>query len=170
MAQKYKIGECVIYDTYGICKITEIKQMSFSRSIPKQEYYVLSVLNSPSSTYYLPTQGTLAETKLRSAMTEQEIKTLLSSAKECEIGWIDARQERQQLFQGILSEGISPELVAMIRCLYMRKTQLQENGKKLSGGDESVFNSAEKLVSEELAFSLGLLPEEVSKYIHDFMN
>ena len=58
----------------------------------------------------------------------------------------------------------------MIRCLYMRKTQLQENGKKLSGGDESVFNSAEKLVSEEFAFSLGLLPEEVSKYIHDFMN
>ena len=94
MAQKYKIGECVIYDTYGICKITEIKQMSFMRSIPKQEYYVLSVLNSPSSTYYLPTQGVLAETKLRYAMTEDEIKALLSSAKECEIGWIDARQER----------------------------------------------------------------------------
>ena len=46
---------------------------------------------------------------------------------------------------------------------------LSEKGKKLSSTDEGLFISAEKLIKEEFAFSLGISPEGVTEYIHAFM-
>lgn len=168
MKEKYSKGAFLVYDTYGICKISEIKKMSFSKSAPLRSYYVLSPLNSPSSTYYVPVENEALCGKLREPMREREIKALLSESAELTLDWIDNRQNRNENFHRILDGGITPELIALIRCLYSRKKQLSENGKKLSGTDEGIFTSAEKLVKEEFAFSLQIEGEKVAEYIQNY--
>ncbi|MBQ7295346.1 MAG: CarD family transcriptional regulator [Clostridia bacterium] len=169
MSEKYTAGTFLVYDTYGICKISEVKKMTFLKGTPLQTYYVLSPLNSPSSTFYVPADNETLAGKLREPMSEREIKGLLSESEKISLDWIDNRQTRNENFRRILDGGITPELIALIRCLYSRKTQLQENGKKLSGTDEGIFTSAEKLVKEEFAFSLKIESEKVAEYIQSYL-
>ena len=169
MPEKYTIGSFVVYDVYGICKIDRIEKISFSKDSPKKYYYILSPLNSPSSIYYLPISSDVTSKKLRLPMTEYQIKALLIEAKTSNLKWIEKRLERHDLSSRILSKGISPDLVCLIGCLYERRKIISEQGKKLSYTDEHILVSAENLLKEEFSFSLGIPPEDVSKYIHSIM-
>ena len=169
MSEKYTVGTFVVYDIYGICKIDRIEKLSFSKDTPKKDYYVLSPLNSQSSTYYLPVSNSGACQKLRLPMTEAQIQELLIEAKKADIQWIERRQERADLSNRILAGGISPELVRLVGCLYEKHKAISEQGKKLSSTDEHFFLSAENMLKEEFSFSLGIPAEEVSQYIHKFM-
>lgn len=170
MEKKYYIGDYLVYDTYGICKITAIKKAALLKAMPARKYYVLAPVNSPSSTFYVPTDNEIAIAKLRKPMTEKEIRELLSAAKKEKILWIENRQLRSESFHRVTDEGISPKLISLIGCLYERRQQLSLSGKKLSGTDEAIFAMAEKLVREEFAFSLDIPGEEVSQYIHKLMS
>lgn len=169
MTVKYKEGAYLVYDIYGICEIKEIKKMTFAKGAPMQNYYVLAPLNSPASTFYLPTDNEALCQKLREPMSEKEIKSLLAESEKINLDWIDNRQNRNENFHRILDSGITPELIALIRCLYSRKIQLKENGKKLSSTDEGIFSCAEKLVKEEFAFSLKIEGEKVAEYIQSYL-
>ena len=59
--------------------------------------------------------------------------------------------------------GYNTDYIGMSR-LIMRIT----DGKKLSGTDEGIFTSAEKLVKEEFAFSLQIEGEKVAEYIQNY--
>lgn len=168
MSEKYNAGDFVVYDTYGICTVNKIENLSLISGTPKRKYYILSPLNSASSTYYVPVSGE-AVNKLRAPMTEAEIQQLLLKAKATSHVWIEKRQERNEYANRILSMGITPELISLIGCLYNRKQLLEAQGKKLSSTDEAIFSLAEKMVKEELAFSLDIPADKVSKYIHTFM-
>ena len=169
MSEKYNVGDFVVYDVYGICRIVKIETLSFVKGLPKRDYYVLSPLNAAASTYYIPTKGETPEQKLRLPMTEVQIRQLLLKAKSSELEWIEKRQERTDFSNRILSSGITPELISLIGCLYSRKQQLEAQGKKLCSTDENTFALAEKMVKEEFAFSLSIPAEKVSEYIHTFM-
>lgn len=169
MSEKYNVGDYVVYDVYGVCKILKIENLSFVSGTPKRSYYVLYPLNATASTYYVPVSGETSQQKLRHPMTEEEIGKLLLTAKNTVLQWIEKRQERNDHSNRILSSGITPELISLIGCLYNRKQQLCAMGKKLSSTDESTFAQAEKMVKEEFAFSLGISPDKVSQYIHTFM-
>lgn len=169
MKEIYPEGTFLVYDTYGICEIKSVKKMAFTKSAPFKTYYVLSPLNSPSSTFYVPVDNEeLCSSKLRAPMSEQEIKKLLDKSKDVSVDWIDNRQNRNENFHRILDGGITAELLALIRCLYSRKKKLSADGKKLSGTDEGFFSSAEKLVREEFAFSLGIDSDKVTDYIQNY--
>ena len=170
MSTEYKAGTYVVYDSYGICKISGIEKISFSRNSPKQNYYVLSPIGSTSSTYYVPVSGQVADKKIRLPMTELQIKSILSEALCDELKWIDNRQARLECFSRILSSGISADLVRLIRCIFIRREHLIACGKKLSSTDETVFSSAEKMLKEEFAFSLGISPDDVTEYIRNFID
>ncbi len=165
----YTKGEYLVYDTYGVCEIKEIKSIRFSKTAPLNTYYVLSPLNSPNSTFYVPTQNEELCKKLRRPMSEEQIKAILGEAADISADWIDNRQMRNDNFQRILAGGITPELIALIRCLYERRLSLSEKGKKLSSTDEGFFTAAERLVKEEFAFSLSIESEKVTEYIKSYL-
>ena len=169
MSEKYNVSDFVVYDVYGVCKILKIENLSFLSGTPKQSYYILSPLNSSASTYYVPTEGQTATQKLRSPMTEDEIHNLLLTTKNTVLYWIDKRQERNDTSNRILSSGITPELVSLVSCLYNRKNQISETGKKLTSSDESIFSQAEKIIKKEFSFSPGIPDTKVSEHIHTFI-
>ncbi len=169
MSEKYSIGDFVVYDVYGICKIDRIENISFTKREPKRNYYVLSPVNAPTSTYYVPISKDVTDKKLRLPMSENEIQFLLSTAKNSDIEWIENRQIRAEKFNHILSQGISTDLLKLIGCIYNRKTLLAQQGKKLSATDERFFTTAENMLKEEFSFSLGIPAIDVTEYIHNFM-
>lgn len=168
MQSKYFPGTFVVYDIYGICKVNKIENISFSKGTPKRPYYVLSPLNTPSSTYYVPITNEVLSNRLRLPMSEKEIKALLERSRNINIKWIENRHERNETFSKILSSGISEELICLIGCLYKKRLALTQSGKKLCSTDENIFKTAEKMLKEEFAFSLGIPCEEVTDYIHNF--
>ncbi|MCI5536797.1 MAG: CarD family transcriptional regulator, partial [Clostridiales bacterium] len=60
---------------------------------------------------------------------------------------------------------VTQELLLMIRCIYMRKLELDQVGKKLPAADTNTLKSAEKLVEEEFSHVLGIEREDVGTYI-----
>lgn len=168
MAESFKKGDILVYDTYGLCKVKEIKGISFSKLEPKQDYYVLMPLSNALSTYYVPVNNEKASSKLRLPLTKEQIQDMLSQVTDESCKWIDNRQVRSDSFHGILKRGISSELISLIHCIYLRKESLSKQGKSLSATDESIFSSAEKLLNEELSFALNIESEKVSDYISSY--
>ena len=167
MKEVYEVGTAVVYDVYGVCIVKEVKLMSFFNGQPKESYYVLSPLNNRASTYYVPVNKDNTQMKLRKPLSEAEIRRLLSQSEKCECSWIENRQLRSERYRQIMEKGISPELLALIKCIYARKKELLGKGKTLSATDESVLASAGKMVNEEFAYSLGIEAEDVGSYIHN---
>lgn len=168
--KRFNEGESVVYDTYGICTVERIEKKSFASGMPLQEYYVLSVMGSPNSTYYVPLNSEKLCSKIRYPLSVQEIHTLLEHSAEIPCEWIENRQMRTDTFREIMQKGVSAELVALIRCMYEKKCLNQNCGKKLSATDETLFNSAQKLLAQEFAFSLGIEENQVNDYIVNFFD
>lgn len=165
MQIEYKTDEYIVYDTYGVCRIKEIKKMSFVHGEPSRPYYVLSPANASQSTYYVPCENKVLTAKMRRPLNKNEIEKLLDSSLNIDTSWIDNRQSRAEYSREVLKKGITPELFSLIRCLYERKLSLEANGKSLSSTDEGILNSCEKLINEEFSFSLNITAEEVPSYI-----
>lgn len=53
----------------------------------------------------------------------------------------------------------------LIKSIFLKKEQKKKEGKKITQEDEKLMKSAEKLLNEEIATILHILPDEVPKYI-----
>ena len=118
MHTEYKPDTCLVYDTYGICKISRIENISFSKGTPKRPYYVLSPLNSPASTYYVPVENEVLQKKLRLPMTESEINDLLKTAVGQSVKWIENRQEKSLVCGAELFALFGKVKTALIKTAY----------------------------------------------------
>ena len=167
MENKFKAGEYIVYDTYGICEIQEIKKMSLVQGTPFQPYYVLKPLSAGQSTYYVPCENETLCLRMRRPMIKSEIEELLSKSVTSNVKWIENRQLRSEKAREIIKNGVSPDLIALIRCLYERKLSLKESGKTLSSTNENLLSAYEKLINEELSFCLNIPASEVAGYIKD---
>ena len=164
---KYKKGDFVAYGTNGICKIDDVQKMTFPMETTEHTYYVLKPIGNKTSTLFVPDNREELVSKMRYILSREEIDEILCDPKGKEIKWIDDKNERASRFKRILQDGNPEELLYLIRCIYERKRQLTEKGKKLTSADDNVLASAEKLVREEFAFTLGITEGEVAEYIRE---
>lgn len=165
----FKKEDIIVYGTYGLCAVEDIRNMSFSKIQMSENYYVLKPLKNANSTYYVPVNNEKAVSKLRLPMTKEQIENMLCSAFEKEYEWKENRQLRDDFFNSVLEKGVSAELVSLINCIYMRKETLAQKGKNISATDKNIFSVAEKMLNEELSYVLGTEEEKVSEYIKDFL-
>ena len=68
-----------------------------------------------------------------------------------------------------MRKGTTSQLVALIRCLTARKTELEEQGKKFSVTDERILSEARNRVDQEFAYSLNIDRESVPNYVLDII-
>ncbi|MDO4544559.1 MAG: CarD family transcriptional regulator [Bacillota bacterium] len=168
--ERFEKGSYVVYGTNGICTVEDVKLMSFASGMEKNMYYILKPLSNPSSTIFVPVKNEELMSKMRDPMTKEEIDRLLMEMRDKEFEWEDDRRFRAESFHDILTRGVHQEMMMMIRCIYMRKQELSEEGRKLAATDTNTLKAAEKLVEEEFAHVLGIKPEEVGKYIRKTLN
>ena len=102
-------------------------------------------------------------------MTREEINDLLLGMKGKELEWEKDRRVRSERFHEILSQGVTQDMLLMIRCIYLKKRELAGTGKNLPTTDGNTLKTAERLVEEEFAYTLGIKTSEVGPYIRKLL-
>lgn len=158
-------GDTVVYGNNGICRVDDIQNMTFPGERKPRPYFVLRPINSKNSVLFVPRDNEALCSKMRAVLSKHQIDTMLSHLSQEEAPWIADKNERFERFHQTLRQGIHEELLAMIRCIHLHKQELAGMNRKLTSSDDSILQTAEKLVREEFAYALEIPQEEVGGYI-----
>lgn len=162
-SKKLEINDFVVYKNSGICKITDIRFECLVNN-ESREYYVLTSIHDSRSVIHVPADSELAG-KIHHVITKDEVAESIAIAKKYNLNWLEDTKQRAEYFHEIVESCSYSALLLMIKALYAKKEEFAANKKKLYAGDERNLASAEKIVSEEFAFALGIDKKQVLEYV-----
>ncbi len=160
---EYKPGDHVVYKHNGICTITDIKTQDFAGE--KRLYYILTPVYSPSEVIYVPADNKLLTAHLCRILTKDEINTIIFQTEEIEDEWIDSAKDRTEYFQNIIDNGDRSQILWIVKSLTLHKINMMDTKKKFYVCDERILEAAERIITDEFAFVLGIDKEKVLDYI-----
>lgn len=164
----FSIGDKVIYGTQGVCIIDDITVQKFLQK--KCKYYVLKPAYQQEAKIFVPMENEMLTKKMRRVLSPEEIKTLIKEMPDQETIWIEDEGLRKEKYKQIIAEGDRTKLVKLIKTLYAKQKEKQENGRKLHQSDERFLKEAEKLLHNEFAAVLKIRQEDVLPFIMNEMN
>lgn len=126
----FNVNDTILYGTHGICKITDITEQKFNGSTNK--YYILQPLHNASSTIYVPMDNEKLIAKMRRILSEEEIYELIKAMPDKNGAWIENKNERNEYFRSILSNGDRAEIIKLIKIIYQHKEELKAIGKSFT--------------------------------------
>lgn len=160
---EYKINDFVMCKD-DVCKIIDIKKMEFS-GIDERKYYVVEPVGEQSARIYVPVDLKDGDAAIRKILSVNEVNSIIERSENIELTWVEDGKERVNHFDRILQNGDMAEILWMLNILKERRQELEAEGKKLYVGDTRIFETAEKMITEEFAFVLGIKKDEVESYI-----
>ena len=162
-----KIGDVIIYGSYGICKVTGLQDMCMDEKI--RPYYVLKPVYNTAATLYVSAISDRRKTEIRRILSADEIFSLVKKISDKDYIWNNDNHKRKELYSQILADGNRSELVKMIKTLRWYKQELKNTNKnrKLQNSDEDFLKGAEKTLCEEFAYVLNIKREEVIPFIYE---
>ena len=159
----FKIGDYIMYSLTGVCKVIDIVKEKYFDSDEK-DYYVLEPVYATTKTVIkIPVDN--KKVFMRPIISEDDIKDLIDKIPLEEDIWIDDERERNHQFKLMVHSGDCKQWSTLIKSIFLKKEQKKKEGKKITQEDERLMKSAEKLLNEEIATILHILPDEVPKYI-----
>lgn len=165
MEKNFQKEEYVVYDNVGVCLIENIARMKFSFDRVEKIYYILRPVANQASTVYVPIDNEKQVNRMRYVMTKEEIDNILENARGKVADWYDDKRKRAEEFKKIIAAKNQQSMLQLASCIYYKRQELQEKGKKLSSADEQTLKEAERFVNDEFAFSLKISTGEVASYI-----
>lgn len=163
MNQPISVGSHVLYGKMGVCLVHEQRTMKIGKE--SSLYYVLCPISDGRSSVYVPCDNEELVARMRPLLTREEIDALLSGADEERLQWIDDRNARSDLYRSVAADGDRRRLIRVICCLFRKKHERQEAGKRLSTMDESALQDCVRLIDEEFSLVLGIPRTDVMDYI-----
>ncbi len=157
------VGQTVVYGTQGVCTVREISILKLGKT--KGEYYVLSPVDDPGSTVYVPTANEKLMGKLRPVLTEKEADALIDEAVREPLEWIVSDAERKSTCDDIVKSGDRKQLMQLVGMLYRRREALKDQKKHFHNIDAQYLKTAERMLHGELAYALGIAADDVADYI-----
>ena len=150
----YNIGDNVVYGGNGVCKVTEIKEMSFFNEAPKKYYVLEPIFSKQSSTMYVPLDNEVMVAKLHPVMGRAEAMDLIKSLADNKVEWIDDKNVRKDTYNSIVTRGTREEIMGVIKAVLTHQAMLNSEGKRLNMQDEKALVDAENRMNAELALAL----------------
>ncbi len=161
----FQVNDKIHYGGSGVCFVQEIKTMRFGRT--REQYYVLKPVYQNSSLIYVPVDNPQLVGKMRTVLTKQEVEDLIREMPQIETAWEDDPQQRKTQFDNLLRSNRCSDLVVLIKTLMEHKERRQSIGKTLHVADETYLREARRLLFDEFAGALGILPSQVDEYIQE---
>ncbi len=159
----FKINDTVVHTGMGVCKITEIKSENFAKLGTRQFYVLKPIYDNNQTTVYVPVDSD--KIVLKKLLSEEEIEKLLSEIDFSKSIWIENDVVRKEKFSQILKSGERTEIILLIKELHLQLEEREKTGKRLHIADEKILREAEKLIHQELAFSMNIEVEQVAEFI-----
>lgn len=157
------VGQTVVYGTQGVCTVKELSMLKLGKT--KGEYYVLSPLDDPGSTVYVPTANEKLMSRLHPVLSSDEADALIIEAINEPLEWIVSDNERKAVCDEIVKNGSRKQLMQLIAMLYRRREALKDQKKHFHNVDAQYLKTAERMLHGELAYALGINADEVADYI-----
>ena len=157
------LGQTVVYGTQGVCTVREISMLKLGKA--KGEYYVLSPIDDPGSTVYVPTANEKLMSKLHPVLTGEEARAMIAEAVREPLEWIVSDNERKNVCDEIVKNGDRKQLLRMAGMLYRRREALKDQKKHFHNVDAQYLKTAERMLHGELAYVFGISADEAAEYI-----
>ena len=158
-------GETVVYGGSGVCEIDDIKDVRFYHERP-QKYYILKPLFvNQAQVVYVPFNNEKLTSKIKPVISKKEALDLIHGITECSVEWVEDRNARKELFNGLMSSGSRKDIVDVICTISARRKVLEDEGKSLNQQDEKILTDATRRMNAEFAVALGMDPKEIPEFI-----
>ncbi len=156
-AIKFDINQRVVYPSQGVGIIKEIKERPFKDKT--LTYYVI-YLEVSDMTVMIPVEK-CDDLGLRPIVTKEEAEAALEMmGQEFEPVTSDWKL-RYQMNLELLKKGTVTDIASIVRCLYHRSKV-----KELPILERKLYDSAKKLLEDEIALAIDKSPKEVEGIIH----
>ena len=159
----FAAGDVVHYGMDGVCEVTGITEKKIGGQV--QSYYELRPYFRKNIAVFLPVMNEQLLSRVRPVLSRDEVLTAIHEMDEADSIWIEPDSARKEAFQMIIRSGDHRQLVSLIKTLYERKLEMQEDGRKLRSADSAFLKDAERLINEEFAYVLGKQPGEIPDFI-----
>ncbi|WP_428769678.1 CarD family transcriptional regulator [Treponema sp. HNW] len=154
----FKVNQKIVYPSQGVGKIIEIKEKKFNEETLL--YYVM-YLEVSDMTIMVPVNR-CTELGIRAIVSADEaweaLKTIGEDFEPITSDW----KLRYQMNLDLLKKGTISDIAMIVRSLYHRSKV-----KELPILERKLYDSAKKLLEDEISFALDKSPEEVEALIHE---
>ncbi len=151
----YKTGDYVTYKENGICCIAE----------ETKEYYILQPVYGHNMTVYVPKKSEALVNLMCRVLNREEIDEIIQETEHSQYTWIEDSKKRAECFHSLLRGGKKADILWLVKVLSLHKIEVEKNKKSFYASDKKILSAAERVITEEFAFVLGISPEEVIPYI-----
>jgi len=158
-----KQGDRVLYETVGVCQVKNVSTLDFLKQ--DRLYYSICPVFQKDTVIYVPVDN--EKVKMRPVMSKEEAEEFISELPQIEGIQAENDKERFQMYKQMLFSGDRREWAAMIKGLRTLQKKRMEKGARLAVRDQEGMRTAQKLLHEELAAALEILPEQVPAYIQE---
>ena len=149
---KFQIDQKVVYPSQGVGKITDITEKKFKDQM--LTYYVIYL--AVSDMVVMVPVDKVDELGIRAIVSAEEAqKAIDMMAEEVEPITSDWKL-RYQMNLDLLKKGSVLDIATIVRCLYHRSKV-----KELPILERKLYDSAKKLLEDEISFALDMNPKEV---------
>lgn len=159
----YKINDFIMYNTTGVCKITDIRQGKLFNDIETRYYVLHPVFENNASSIMISTDNT--RVKMRRIISKNDVLALIDAFPAIDTGWINDNKLRCAKHKEYLLSGSCEEWVKLFKTLKLKKREKEESNKTLSPTDEATMKYAEKLLYQEFSVALNIPVNDVGNYI-----
>ena len=157
METKFKVNQKVVYPSQGVGVVTEIFEKKFK---DEMNLYYKIYIEASDMIVMVPVAKAeeLGIRQIVSAKEAQEALELLSAEFEpITSDW----KLRYQMNLDLLKKGTVKDIATIVRCLYNRSKV-----KELPILERKLYDSAKKLLEDEISFALGKPSKEIEAAIH----
>ena len=159
----FQVNDTVLYGGQSVCTIIEISRQKVGKDY--RMYYILKPVFDNKSTVYIPCENETLVSKMKPLMTLSEVRELIETLHKQSLDWVENDILRKEQYSEILYCGDRKKIASLIRTLYLHKEKQKQTGKKFHITDEQLFERAQKLLHEEIAFLLNIHPNDVPDFI-----
>ena len=153
----YKVNQKIVYPSQGVGTIQDIKEKKFKDQMVL--YYVI-YLDVSDMTIMIPVEKS-NDLGIRAIVSKEEaLKAIEMIGQEFEPITSDWKL-RYQMNLDLLKKGSINDIASIVRCLYHRSKV-----KELPILERKLYDSAKKLLEDEIAYSLEKTNKEVEAMIH----
>jgi len=159
----YKVNDYIMYNTTGVCKVTDIKQGKLFTDVETKYYVLHPVFENNASSIMISVDNT--KVKMRRVISEDDVAALIDAFPTIETGWINDNKLRCAKHKEYLLSGRCEEWIKLFKTLQLKKSEKVEINKSLSPTDEATMRYAEKLLYQEFSIALNIPVNDVGDYI-----
>jgi len=153
----FKVDQKIVYPSQGVGKIVEIKEKKFKDNMIL--YYVI-YLEVSDMTVLVPVERS-EELGIRAIVSAEEAQKALDMIGEDFEPVTTDWKLRYQMNLELLKKGSVEDIASIVRCLYHRSKI-----KELPILERKLYDSAKKLLEDEISFALSKSVKEVEALIH----